>query len=136
MNYPVSPKEEIDGVVYFRRLCSKIRLFQAGKLDEAYRPNMGRAMDLWACQFLQVEYNELRQKVESGATDEEAYQWAIEAGKSPNENEKTWWNSYMRNVGFRDFLAEKLAFRIEEAGFEEKNILTFFDFIDADEERG
>ena len=50
--------------------------------------------------------------------------------------EFAWWNAYMRTRGFRDDLSERLATRIQESGFGEKDgILSFMDYIDADEGR-
>ena len=54
---PCSPKEEIEGLVYFRRLCEKVRLMAAGKLHHDLHANLGKAMDLWACQFLGLRYD-------------------------------------------------------------------------------
>ena len=131
-----SPRDEISGMVYFPRLCSKIRLFEAGQLHPDFHPNMGKAMDLWTCQFLHVQYEDLRKMVVAGASDEEALTWCWEHGTKPNECELDWWNSYMRNRGFRDDLTEKLVFRKQEAGWEDRDeIQTFFDYLDADDGR-
>ena len=65
---PASPRDEINGYVYFARLCSKIRLHASGDLDPEFEPNMGKAMDLWACQFLQVNYTDLQKVVLDGAS--------------------------------------------------------------------
>ena len=93
-------------------------------------------MDLWACQFLGVEYAALAAKVQEGASDEEVLAWAREAGTARSEEEAAWWNSFMRNVGFRDHLAERLKDRIAESGLTERSdIITMFDYIDADEGR-
>ena len=133
---PASPRDEVHGYVYFSRLCSKVRLRAAGKLDPEFHPNMGKAMDLWTCQFLHVDYEDLKKVILDGATDEDALEWCWQNGTKPNENELIWWTSFMRNVGIRDHLAEKLAFRKEEAGWQDRNdILSFFDYLDADDGR-
>lgn len=134
---PCSPKEEIEGLVYFRRLCEKVRLMAAGKLHHDLHANLGKAMDLWACQFLGVEYDDLAERIRAGLTDEEVFSWAVENGSPRDANEIAWWNSYMRNVGFRDGLSQRLVERIEESGLGERadNIRTMFDYIDADEGR-
>ena len=135
MKYPLSPKVETEGLVYFARLCDKVRLHEAGELPESYHANLGRAMDLWTCQLLGVEYDELAEQVKKGASDADALQWAFEKGQKPSEVQVEWWNSYMRNRGLRDNLAERLAARIEEDGLHDKEILSFFDYIDVDEGR-
>lgn len=134
--YPCSPKKEIDGLIYFPRLCDKIRLHSDGKLGEDYHANLGGGMDLWICQFLGVDYDELAKIVLGGADDSEALAWARKSGVQRPDFEFAWWNAYMRTRGFRDNLSEKLASRIEESGFGGRNdILTFMDYIDADEGR-
>ena len=131
-----SPRDEVSGYVYFARLCSKIRLHASGGLDPEFHPNMGKSMDLWTCQFLHVDYSDLQKVITTGASDQESLEWCWENGTKPNEHELEWWNSYMRNVGFRDFLAEKLIFRKEEAGWQDRNdIQSFFDYLDADDGR-
>jgi hypothetical protein len=134
--FPCSPKMEIDGLIYFPRLCDKIRLLKAGKLGEDYHANLGAGMDLWICQFLGVTYEKIAELVQNGASDEEALQWAKENGVARPDHEVAWWNSYMRTRGFRDDLSERLSSRIAESGFGERDdILTFMDYIDADEGR-
>lgn len=133
---PRSPRDEIEGLVYFRRLCDKVRLHVAGKLDPGYHPNLGKAMDQWSCEFFGVDYGALAEQIQGGASDEEALAWCREHGLARTEQEVDWWNSYMRNRGFRDDFSERLVFRKEEAGFQDRDeILSFFDFIDADEGR-
>ncbi len=133
---PASPKDEVSGYVYFARLCSKIRLCQSGHLDPEFEPNMGKAMDLWTCQFLKVDYDALRGVVHSGANDKDALEWCWQNGVKPSEHQLEWWNSYMRNRGFRDDFTDKLVFRKEEAGWENRNdIQSFFDYLDADDGR-
>ena len=134
--FPRSPYDVLDGLVYFPRLCDKVRLHEAGRLGADYLENLGRGMDLWTCQFLGVAYEELAAQVRAGATDEQALAWARAHGVARNECETAWWNAYMRNRGFRDDMAPRLAQRKEEAGLEgREEIVTFMDFIDADEGR-
>lgn len=136
MKTPRSPKDEIDGLLYFPRLCEKVRLHAAGELDEAYHANLGAGMDLWTCEFLGVLYEELAEQVRAGATDEQALQWAKRHGKRRPQCEVEWWKAYMRGRGFRDDFADRLVERKKEAGLEGRDdILTFMDFIDADEGR-
>lgn len=133
---PISPREEIEGMLYFPRLCDKVRLHAEGKLENDYIENLGGGMDLWTCQFLGVNYTDLRDQILAGSTDEQALTWARENGSTRDENELAWWNQYMQSRGYRDDMADRLAFRKEEAGWQDKSaIVTFFDFIDFDEGR-
>jgi gluconokinase len=136
MRNPCSPKLETDGLIYFPRLCDKIRLKESGELPQDYHANLGIGMDLWTCQFLGVEYDELSRQIATGASDEEALEWAREHGIQRTDAESAWWRSYMLNRGFRDDLAERLAQRKVESGLSERDdIQSFMDYIDADEGR-
>lgn len=133
---PCSPTLEIDGLPYFRRLCDKVRLLAAGTLHPDYHANIGKAMDLWTCQFLGVAYEELARVIREGASDEEALAWAGEQGPPRAGCERDWWLAYMHKRGFRDDLSERLATRKAEAGLGDRDdIQTFFHFIDAEEGR-
>ena len=134
---PRSSKDEIEGLPYFLRMCHKIRLNAAGQLAQEYHKNLGKVLDLYTCQLLQVEYKEIVNAIVSNDLDDKgALQWAYENGVQPDSNLKTWWASYVRNLGFRDELSERLADRKKAAGFENRDdICSFFDFMDADEGR-
>jgi hypothetical protein len=133
---PRSPRDEIDGVIYFPRLCHKVRLHAAGGLDPQYHANLGAGMDLWTCQFLGVDYIALAEQIRGGKSDAEALAWARESGTARSAPEFAWWSAFMRTRGFRDDLAERLVLRKAESGFRDRDdILTFMDYIDADEGR-
>jgi hypothetical protein len=133
---PRSPRDEIDGLPYFPRLCHKGRLHAAGKLHPQYHANLGGGMDLWTCQFLGVDYAALAEQLHAGVSDAEALAWARKNGSTRQDCEVAWWKSFIRTRGFRDDLAERLAQRKAESGFQDRgDILTFFDYIDADEGR-
>lgn len=134
--FPVSPRLEIEGLVYFRRMCDKIRLQAAGCLPADYHANLGRMMDAWTCAFLGVDYAALREVVAGGADDDAALAWARAHGKARDESELEWFNAYLRKRGFCDDLSERLAMRKEQAGWASREeIQTFFDFIDLEEGR-
>ena len=136
MKFPCSPKLETDGVIYFPRLCDKIRLQAAGELHPDYHANLGSGMDLWTCQFLGVDYEELAGIVRGGASDADALAWARRHGKPRTDSEAAWWRAYMTTRGFRDDLAARLNQRKLESGFTDRfDIQTFMDYIDADEGR-
>jgi hypothetical protein len=133
---PRSPRDEIDGVIYFPRLCDKVRLHAAGRLSPEYHANLGSGMDLWTCQFLGVDYSPLADQIRAGKSDAEALAWANENGTPRPAHEQAWWSAFMKTRGFRDDLAERLAQRKAESGFTDRaDIVTFMDYIDADEGR-
>lgn len=131
-----SPYDEVEGIIYFPRLCDKARQFAAGSLSTDLHDNLGRGMDLWTCQFFGVDYEALKEVILAGASDAAALAWARTNGTPRTEIEHTWWDAYMRKRGFRDDLSERLTQRKAEAGLTGRDdIQTFMDFIDADEGR-
>ena len=131
-----SPREEVEGVMYFGRMVDKLRLEQAGRLPKEYHENMGRGFDAACCDFLGVSYNEFRERVRQGGSDRELLDWCQSRGKSRDAADRSMWNAFLSKRGWRDDLADRLVFRKKEAGWENRNeIQTFFDYIDADEGR-
>ncbi len=133
---PRSPLDEIEGLLYFPRLCDKVRLMEAGSLHPDFHANLGKAMDQWTCQFLGVQYDDLKAEISKGASDAEALTWAHENGITRSDFEKDWFVSYLKNFGFRDHMSERLEERKKEAPHTDRSdILTFFDYIEVDEGR-
>jgi len=131
-----SPHELVGGLVYFGRMLDKIRLHAAGKLPADYHENLGKGFDGRCCGFLHVAYNKVVSRVKLGGTDDEILQWCFANGRKPTDEETEVWNDYMRKRGWRDPASKRLVERIEESGFSNRtDIQTFFDYIDADEER-
>jgi hypothetical protein len=134
--YPCSPYDKTGGIVYFARMLDKIRLHAAGELSAAYTENLGVAFDARCASFFGVSYPALVEVVKAGASDGAALGWCFEHGRKPSEEEIEVWSEFMRKRGWNDEASERLAFRIAEAGFGDRtDILTIFDFIDADEGR-
>jgi len=137
ITFPRSSKDEIDGLPYFLRMCHKIRLHAVGELHEDYHKNLGKALDLYTCQILKVEYASLVEAIVAQDLDDQAaLDWAYANGVKPESPEKEWWCSFARNLGFRDHLSERLADRKKTAGLAHRDdICSFFDFMDAEEGR-
>jgi len=81
--YPKSPREMTRGMMYFPRMLDKIRLHARGELHEDYRKNLGatKAADGACCNFLRLNYVDLRERVLQGGTDEEILEWCFEKGR-------------------------------------------------------
>ena len=135
--FPRSSKDEIDDLPYFLRMCHKIRLHAAGELHQDYHKNLGKALDLYTCQLLKIEYTDLVDFITKQiADDRSALDWAYKNGAKPESLQKDWWCSFARNLGFRDGLSEGLAERKQTAGLAHRDdICSFFDFMDAEEGR-
>lgn len=131
-----SPREEVEGLVYFGRMVDKLRLEQAGKLPKDYHENMGKGFDAACCEFLGVSYEKLRERVRQGGSDPELLEWCQVQGRKRDAADMAVWSAYLSKRGWRDDLSSRLVFRKEEAGWENRaEIQTFFDYIEADEGR-
>ena len=135
--FPVrSPAAKLGGLFYFGRMLDKIRVHAKGELPEEYQPNLGKGFDAKCCAFLHLDYSEVAARVREGASDDDMLEWALTAGRRPNETEIDMWNEFMRKFGWRDQASEILARRKREGGMEDRaEIETMFQFIDADEGR-
>src|ERR1700759_3255328 len=100
--YPKSPKEMTRGLVYFPRMLDKIRKHGCGELHEDYHQNLGtpQTADSAICNFLRVNYDELRDRVLQGGSDEEVLDWCFEKGRKPNEGDIRMWNGFISKLGW------------------------------------
>ena len=136
--YPKSPKEMTRGMMYFPRMLDKIRMYSQGELHEDYHENLGKAKaaDGTCCNFLRVDYADLRERVLQGGTDEEILEWCFEKGRRLNEGDLFVWNGFASKLGWRDSITPRLEQRKKEAGIADRDdIVTIPDFIDFDEGR-
>ena len=132
-----SPYAKVGRIVYFGRMLDKIRLHAAGKLPVAdYAANLGQGFDGRCCNFLRIDYVELKARTLAGDfLDAELLQWAELRGGPRTDEECETWNGFMMKRGWRDPVAELLARRIGQSRLEDRPIMTMFDYIDFDEGR-
>jgi len=131
-----SPAAEVESLMYFGRMLDKIRQHDKGELPADYQANLGKGFDRRCVKFLGVDYAELRDEALRGRSDEELLAWSFERGRRPSEDEIHIWNEFMRKCGWNDDVSEIVARRKKEAGLAEReDIVTMFQFIDADEGR-
>src|SRR5215469_720593 len=131
-----SPSEKVDGLFYFGRMLDKIRLHAKDELPSDYHANLRKGFDDKCVKFLQVNYDDLVERVKKGGTDEEILQWCFSLGRRPSENDIYVWNEFMRKRGWDDEVSEILERRKAEARMSDRSdIKTSFQFIDADEGR-
>lgn len=135
--FPRSPYDAVGGLVYFARMLDKIRLRASGELPEAYHPFLGCGFDGRCLNLLGVQYEDVRQQVFAGRSDEEVLAWCREHGRKPTDEDIETWSGFMQKRGWRDDASERVAFRLKEAGLErfDAQAVTMFDFIDLDEGR-
>ncbi len=134
-----SPYAKVGRLVYFGRMLDKIRLHAAGKLPADYVANLGDAQatvfDARCCRFLGLKFADIQQRALQGGADAEILAWCHERGAKRTDEECEIWNQFMCKRGWRDVARARLEQRIAESKFESKGILTFFDYIEYDEER-
>jgi len=134
---PVSCYTRTLGLFYFSRLCSKIRLHAAGKLDESYFDMLGHGFDGRTCRYLGVPYEHIREWVIAGKSDEETLERCFEEGRRLTAEEILIYNSFMSKRGWRDDeTAEYIPSAIRDYGLtDDGSIITDFDLIEMDEGR-
>ena len=132
-----SPYIRVGRLVYFGRMLDKIRLHAAGRLPvDDYGPNLGKGFDGRCCNFLRVNYDELKARVLAGdLNDEQLLAWCQERGGARTDEECEVWNGFMMKRGWRDEGRTVLERRIRESALEGKPIETMFDYLDFDEGR-
>jgi gluconokinase len=136
--YPTSPKGMTGGMMYFPRMLEKIRLHARGELHKDYHENLGapRTLDGACCNFLRVNYDDLRERVLQGATNEAILEWCFQSGRQPNEGDLFVWNGFVSKLGWRDSFTPVLEKRKKKYGIADStDILTMADLIDFDEGR-
>jgi len=136
--YPKSPKEMTKGMMYFPRMLDKIRLHARGELGADYHANLGatKAADGACCNFLRVNYVDLRERVLQGGTDEEILEWCFEKGRRLNDGDLMIWNCFSSKLGWNDFATPMLERQKKKHGIADRtDIVTIPDLIDFDEGR-
>ena len=136
--YPRSPSETVGGMRYFGRMLDKIRLHARGELGEEYHKNLGnrRAADGVCLNFLRMKFEDLRERVLAGGTDEEILEWCFEKGRRLNDADLVVWNGFMAKFGWNDFATPTLERLKKENGISDRDdIKTIGEVIDYEEKR-
>ena len=136
MSLPRSPFDQAGGLVYFPRMLDKIRLHARGELDAAYHANLGGGFDGRCCHLLGLPYERVKERVLAGGSDDEVLAWALNEGRGPDEQDREVWNTFMLKRGWRDEATERLSTLKAQRGFgDREDLVTYFEFLDADEGR-
>lgn len=131
-----SPYDEVGGIVYFGRILDKIRLYQDERLPEDYHEMYGGGFDERTCDFLEVSFPSLSNRVSEGGTDKEILNWCFSIGRQPTADEIEIWNGFLSKRGWRDSMAAMIREELAARGWSARtDIKTLFDFFDADEGR-
>lgn len=131
---PTSPFVEVGGMAFFPRMLSKIKLHAAGELPEDYHANLGKGGDRRCCSYLQVSYDDLKERVLKGGSDEEILEWCYQKGRRLNEDDTTVWTGFITKLGWNDFASDYLKELKEEAGIANRDdIRTLPELMEWDE---
>ena len=134
--YPRSPRETMAGWVHLPRFIDKIRLRRANKLPPDYQENFTKGFDgLWL-KAAGIDADAFIKVVEGSISDGEVCDWVTRNVKK-TAAEKAAFNTYVLNRGSDDPEAKaRLEKRKADCGQAHRaDVLTFVDFIDADEKR-
>jgi hypothetical protein len=133
--YPRSPRQTLGGYVLAARAVDKCRAVLAGSEGE-YHSNC--PLDQIWLKFAEIDYNEFRSFVATGATDDEIAAWIPEHAKKRPCTEIIAWNNRQRDTRLSDLSPEIQEFMEEYiAEFIPRNRVVYhwFDVYDLEEER-
>jgi len=129
--------EKTRGLFYFARMCSKIRLHDAGRLPDSYLDMLGDGFDGRTCRYLSVSYQDVKTEVLSGKSDEQALDWCLANGRRLTEEQVLIYNSFMSKRGWRDDETDGYIPQcVKDYGLKnDGTMLTDFDLIEMNEGR-
>ena len=88
------------------------------------------------CNFLRIDYEQLRQRVLEGGSDEEILEWCYQNGRRLNEGDLLVWNNFSAKFGWNDRATPTLERRKKQLGISGRaDIQTMSDLFDYEEGR-
>lgn len=133
--YPRSPREMLGGYVVAARTLDKCRAEVAGTLGEYH---FDCPLDNLLFDFTGITADQLREKVSSGATDEEIGNWLRDTSKVKEKREVIKWNNDLRYkrisempIELQEFLEEYIPENLPDGSI----VYYWFDVYDIEEER-
>jgi hypothetical protein len=139
--YPRSPKEQVGGLCHLGRLIDKVRMRNAGQVQDYNYLTVG--FDKYLLDKLEIKGEDFEKRVLQGGTDAEIADWVKSNGKSLSDAEKAEWNDMVLTFGPKAPMAQK-AFDEYKAGLAKKrgvsveslsHITTWCSLIEHDEGR-
>ncbi len=133
-----SPRAKVGGLCHFGRLLDKIRAHERGELPEEYHRNLGLSVGLdgHLCAFLNLKFEDLRERARQGGSDEEILEWCFARGWRPTKGQMRIWNEFARKFGWNDRASAFIEKTKAEEGLADRTDLpAAFDLIDFREGR-
>ncbi len=134
-DFPRSPRETLAGYVIAARVVDKCRADLAGWLGE-YGTNC--PLDRVWLDFAEIDYDELRGFLATGASDEQVEEWIRERAKQKTAEEIVPWNNQQRDRRLSDVPVELQVFMegyVKQFVPRNKVVYTLFDIYDYEEQR-
>ena len=140
-NFPRSPKALLGGIAHLGRFIDKIRLRNAGQIQDYNYITIG--FDKYLVDFLGIDANAFEQRVLAGGTDEELLAWVKENGHKVSDEEIAQWSKNLLVSGPKDEAArQRFQGRLEEVATKRgvpvsslPQVSTWADVIELDEGR-
>ena len=137
--YPRSPKFLLGGIAHLGRFVDKIRLRNAGKIQDYNYITVG--FDKYLVDFLQIDPKAFEQRVLAGGTDEELLAWVKANSRNPSDHEIAQWSQGLLSSGPKDDAArQRFQGRLQEVATKRgvpanslPPVSTWVDMIELDE---
>ena len=139
--YPRSPKALLGGIAHLGRFIDKIRLRNAGRIQDYNYMTVG--FDKSLIDFLQIDPKMFEQRVLAGGSDEDLLEWVGAHGRKHSDQEITQWSHSMLTSGPKDDAAhQRFQGRLKDIAAKRgvapgvlPAVSTWADVIELDEER-
>ena len=140
-SYPRSPKVLLGGIAHLARFIDKIRLRNAGQIQDYNYFTVG--FDKYLVDFLGIDAKSFEQRVLAGGTDEELLAWVKANGRKPSDREIVQWSQGLLVSGPKDDAArQRFQGRLQEIANKRgvavsslPSVTTWADVIELDEGR-
>jgi hypothetical protein len=103
--YPRSPKALLGGIAHLGRFIDKIRMRNAGKIQDYNYITVG--FDKHLIDFLGIDAKAFEQRVLAGGTDEDLLAWVVSRGKPLSHEEIALWSQGLISSGPKDDAARQ-----------------------------
>jgi hypothetical protein len=139
--FPRSPKALVGGIAHLGRFIDKIRLRNAGLIQDYNYITTG--FDKHLVDFLRIDPKAFEQRVLAGGTDEELLAWVHTHGRKRSDQEIAQWSQGLLSSGPKDDAArQRFQGRLQEIAKKRgvmvtslPPISTWAEVIELDEER-
>jgi hypothetical protein len=139
--YPRSPKMLVGGIAHLGRFIDKIRLRNAGDIQDYNYITVG--FDKHLIDFLKIDPRAFEARVLAGGSDQELLAWIHAQGEVPTSEEISQWNRLLLSSGPKDDAArQRFHGRLHDIAAKRgvpvsslPSVTTWAEVIELDEER-